>query len=96
MVCISLFLCLGVSAYADDTTSPAKVTDLKEFSITGSSVTITWTAPGDDENIGTAASYNIRYSRSFITEANWDDSTKVWKAEGEPKPQVAGSTEVLT
>jgi len=54
------------------------------------SVTLTWTAPGDDGNDGTAGSYDIRYSTSTITEANWDAATQ---ATGEPSPQPAGSAE---
>jgi hypothetical protein len=54
------------------------------------SVVLTWTAPGDDGNSGTAAQYDIRYSTSTITDLNWDAATQVT---GEPDPQVAGSSE---
>lgn len=53
-------------------------------------VTLTWTAPGDDGNQGTAAVYDIRYSSEPIDEGNWDLATEV---EGEPAPQPAGSAE---
>jgi len=54
------------------------------------SIDVTWTAPGDDGNVGTASQYDIRYSESPITVGNWDQATTV---AGEPSPQVAGTTE---
>jgi hypothetical protein len=57
------------------------------------SVTLNWTAPGDDGSSGTATAYDIRYSTSPITEQNWDQATQ---AEGEPTPQIAGSDETFT
>lgn len=55
---------------------------------TPTSITATWTAPGDDGNSGTASLYDIRYSTQMITEANWDGATQ---AVGEPTPQPAGT-----
>jgi hypothetical protein len=75
-----------------DTTPPATVTDLSVSEVTTDSVTLTWTAPGDDGNIGTASEYDIRYSTSSITEANWNLASQVL---GEPKPSVAGSMETF-
>jgi len=63
---------------------------LTVMSATPTSVTLTWTAPGDDGNIGTASVYDIRYSTSPIDESNWDQATQV---SGEPAPQAAGSAE---
>ena len=63
---------------------------LTVMSATPTSVTLTWTAPGDDGNIGTATLYDIRYSTSPVDESNWDQATQVT---GEPAPQVAGSAE---
>ena len=57
------------------------------------SITLTWTAPGDDGDVGTAAQYDLRYSTAPITPANWNDATSV---AGEPAPSVAGSTESYT
>lgn len=57
------------------------------------SVTIYWTAPGDDGNTGTATSYDVRYSTSAITVGNWSSATTVT---GEPAPSVAGSNESMT
>ena len=58
---------------------------------TVSSATLTWTAPGDDDTVGTAAEYDLRYSAEPITEENWMLAESV---EGEPIPSVAGSKEV--
>ncbi|MFH2036335.1 MAG: fibronectin type III domain-containing protein, partial [Candidatus Zixiibacteriota bacterium] len=60
---------------------------------TPNSVTLSWTAPGDDGTTGAAAVYDIRYSTSVITDLNWDLATQV---DGEPSPQMAGTTEELT
>jgi chitodextrinase len=57
------------------------------------SVTLVWTAPGDDGQIGTASSYEIRYSPSPITTSNWGQSTLV---PGAPAPQIAGTRQSVT
>jgi phosphodiesterase/alkaline phosphatase D-like protein len=57
---------------------------------TPTSVTLFWTAPGDDNHTGKASAYDIRYSLSTITAANWASATKV---AGIPAPKVAGSAE---
>jgi formylglycine-generating enzyme required for sulfatase activity len=44
-----------------DTTPPARIADLAMQSVTDTSVTLTWTAPGDDGAAGQAASYEMRY-----------------------------------
>jgi hypothetical protein len=76
-----------------DTTAPAAISSLGVLSRTGSTVTLSWTAPGDDGNVGTATTYDIRYSTTTITEANWSTRTQVI---GEPAPQVAGSSQNMT
>lgn len=63
---------------------------LTAVSAAPNSVTLTWTAPGDDGNIGTATLYDIRYSTSPIDDSNWGQATQVT---GEPSPQAAGSAE---
>ncbi|MFH2048879.1 MAG: fibronectin type III domain-containing protein [bacterium] len=62
-------------------------------SSTPTSITITWTAPGDDDYTGTATSYDIRYSTSVINEGNWGAASQAF---GEPSPKVASSTETYT
>ena len=53
-------------------------------------VTIAWTAPGDDSTIGRATAYDLRYSHAPITPVNFTLATKV---AGVPAPRIAGSAE---
>jgi len=78
-----------------DTTPPAAITDLTaSIGSTAGTVNLRWTAPGDDGNIGTASSYIVRYADSAIgSELGWAAATDV---DGEPTPQVAGSSESMT
>lgn len=54
------------------------------------SATLNWTAPGDDSLTGRTTAYDLRYSLSPITAANFLLATKVL---GVPAPKVAGSAE---
>ncbi len=77
-----------VIQYLLDVTAPSAVTNLAAGSPTGSSLTLSWTAPGDDGNGGTATSDDIRYSTSSIGEGNWASAMQVSR---EPAPAVAGT-----
>lgn len=57
------------------------------------SVTLEWTATGDDGTSGTALEYDVRYSTNPITESNWESALLVF---GEPDPQPSGSAEKFT
>ena len=81
------------NALEDDAESPFSVTDLIVSNKTFYSVTLSWTATGDDANAGIAKLYDVRYSPSPITDLNWDSAIK---AIGEPKPQISGSSETYT
>ena len=76
-----------------DTTPPAATTSLAAGAVTATSVQLTWTAPGDDGVTGTAGQYNIRYSTSAITAANFALATAVT---GAPTPAVAGTSQNVT
>ena len=76
-----------------DVTPPAAVADLSVTGTTGTTIAVRWTAPGDDGATGTATSYDIRYSTSTITLANWASATTVT---GEPTPAVAGTAQTYT
>jgi hypothetical protein len=76
-----------------DATPPAAVTNLAVSAVTSNSVTLSWRAPGDDGNIGTAAGYDVRYRTNTITSNNWASSTM---AIGEPVPTLAGTTQLFT
>lgn len=56
------------------------------------SVTLSWTAPGDDGNSGTAAQYEVRVSTSLLTEANFAAATLV---PNPPAPLVAGTSQTM-
>jgi hypothetical protein len=64
---------------------------------TWNAITLTWTAPGDDGNVGRASQYDIRYSASNISGT---DTTTWWsqatQCTGEPAPQTAGTSETFT
>lgn len=74
----------------NDTTAPAAVNDLAAVNSTYYTIALRWTAPGDDGNTGQAHSYDIRYSNSYITNANWQEALQV---AGEAYPRKAGETE---
>jgi predicted lipoprotein with Yx(FWY)xxD motif len=77
----------------EDIIPPAAITDLYASNPTPNLITLTWTAPGDDNTTGRATEYDIRYSTSIITDDNWDAATQV---EGEPTPQQAGMQQSFT
>ncbi len=73
--------------------APSVIANLQVTAVDSASASLSWTAPGDDSTSGTAATYDIRYSPTVITDANWNAAIQ---ADGEPSPQVAGSTETFT
>jgi hypothetical protein len=81
------------TAAAPDTVRPAALTDVTITGSTETSLALRWTATGDDSLTGTATSYDVRYSTSPITTANWASATQ---ATGEPTPVAAGGTQNWT
>jgi subtilisin family serine protease len=73
--------------------APAAVGNLSVATTTPWSASLAWTATGDDGATGRATSYDVRYSSTPITEANWAAATP---AAGEPAPQAAGAAETVT
>ena len=71
-----------------DITPPNQVTDLSSTNLTQTSADLSWTAPGDNGNQGTAASYDIRYAPT----ASFSFSTST-QATGKPAPALAGTKE---
>jgi subtilisin family serine protease len=80
-----------------DTLRPEAVTDLTLAGATPgtetTSVTLSWTAPGDDGPCGQAQSYELRHSSTEITADSWGDATPV---SGEPAPAPSGSSEQMS
>jgi chitodextrinase len=60
---------------------------------TSTSVSLTWTTPGDDSLSGTAAQFDLRYSTAAITAANFGAATR-WTAM--PAPAVSGTSQSVT
>ncbi len=84
---------VAVKATGGDATAPGTIADLSVTGTTASSISVRWTAPGDDGTTGTATSYDVRYSTSTITSANWSTATQ---ASGEPTPGAAGTVQNFT
>jgi len=61
--------------------------------VTWNSVTLSWTTPGDDAMIGTASQFDLRYSTSAITAANFGAATR-WS--GTPTPVAPGTRQSAT
>ena len=76
-----------------DNVAPNATSDLAVTAEMGTEVTLAWTASGDDGGVGTATSYDVRYSTLPITGANWASADQ---AAGEPAPNPAGSPESFT
>ena len=79
-----------------DTIPPSAITDLNVvsgYTASNNSILLSWVATGNDNSVGTASSYEIRYSTSAITESNWSSASMVSTP---PVPQTAGSSESFT
>ena len=76
-----------------DFTPPAQVSNLAAVGSSSGSADLTFTAPGDDGNVGTATSYDLRYSTSAITDQYWKDAIPAGNL---PTPLTAGSTQTIT
>ncbi|MEO6992843.1 MAG: Ig-like domain-containing protein [Lacunisphaera sp.] len=77
----------------NDVTPPAAITDLAAGNITSNSAVLSWTAPGNNGNVGTASAYDVRRSTSPLTSANFTAATVVT---GAPAPAVAGTMQGIT
>ncbi|HOI41509.1 MAG TPA: hypothetical protein PK523_01060 [Elusimicrobiales bacterium] len=78
-----------------DGAAPAAIADLTAATVSSGSVTLAWTAPGDDGTAGTAAAYDLRYTTAgpIIEDAAFGSATPV---PGVPAPQAAGTPETFT
>jgi len=80
------------TAVAPDMVRPAALA-LTLTGQTDSTVTVQWTATGDDSLTGTATTYDLRYSTTAITAANFATATQVT---GEPAPATPGTVQSYT
>jgi subtilisin family serine protease/PKD repeat protein len=72
---------------------PAPVGDLAATATGPGSLRLNWTATGDDGSVGTATSYDLRYSTSPIDALSFATATQAF---GEPTPRAAGAAESMT
>jgi hypothetical protein len=68
-------LAVYVYSSSPDTIPPVRIINLDPSDRTATSITLTWTATGDELWYGTATGYELKYSKSGpITNASWDSS----------------------
>ena len=75
-----------------DTTPPAAVTDLVLQTPNPAEATMTWTAPGDDGTEGRVVRYDIRISKTPLSEETWGAALRLSDL---PTPRTAGLVERL-
>jgi hypothetical protein len=75
-----------------DVIKPAAITDLTVSDPRPISLKISWTAPGDDDHVGAATVYDIRYSTSELSETNWEEASTVTNI---PDPLAAGTQQSM-
>jgi len=76
-----------------DKIPPEPISDLQaEAGINFGEIILSWTAPGNDGDVGQASEYIIKYGPEEITEDNWASSTIV---ENLPLPKPTGSEEIF-
>jgi hypothetical protein len=77
----------------DDIIAPAAIVDLAVTHYTTSTVTLEWTAPGDDSTTGVAIAYDLRASYDTITDENFSEA---YQFDDAPPPLPAGLTQSNT
>nr|XP_002731901.1 PREDICTED: calcium-activated chloride channel regulator 4-like [Saccoglossus kowalevskii] len=92
-----------VTVSDDDEFPPSRITDLRvtETSYDDQTVTLEWTAPGNDLDKGAADGYDLRYSRNFVTFSRefitGEELTDIHVVEGTlSSPSTFGTTETVT
>lgn len=75
-----------------DSIAPATMDDLEAVQIASNGARVSWTAPGDDGNTGSALFYDIRVSSSPLTMGNYYQATlPAWI----PTPREAGTRQSI-
>ena len=75
-----------------DTVPPDPVTNLAVAEPSSNTMRLTWTATGDDGSVGTANSYDLRYSTAPIDAGNFDTASHVGHT---PNPAPSGAPESM-
>jgi outer membrane protein assembly factor BamB len=86
----SIFEEAQVGPFEIDSRPPAAVRDLDTTGFVMDSVSLRWTAPGDDSVTGRATEYDIRYAFAPINDSSWQYATQ---CTGEPTPDSAGTVQ---
>ncbi len=73
---------------AQTSVSPADIIDLAVENVTDTTVTLSWSAPGDDGYFGFSDHYDMRMSTSLFNSALWNNLTSV---SGLPSPSNPGT-----
>ena len=71
-----------------DTIPPSAIVDLSIPKFDETSISLAWTAPGDDAFAGRAAAYDLRYSDGPIDDSAWETATLVPELPGPSQPGV--------
>lgn len=85
-----------------DSIPPGYITDFRVENVTRDSVTLQWTAPGNDGDEGTAHQYDLRYRKSvpqLKTDAvikSHQDFENAQKVSSVPAPDTAGTSQSVT
>ncbi len=80
-------------AHTEDTIPPGMIDPVGVIQGAGAgTLRLDWIATGDDLDVGTATSYQIRYAATCITEDNWHLATAV---ENDKKPKPSGYAELF-
>lgn len=75
-----------------DSTPPGLVADLIVTAADSTSITLGWTAPGDNGAAGTAAAYEVRFGNTdVVSPTDWSN----WSIASAPAPRAAGTPERL-
>ncbi len=105
LLALALFVCLALACSKnstgddddddpiDDTDAPAAIVDLRMISVTTSTITLAWTAPGEDGNVGCAFQYDFRGSQDTITEAGFSTAYQITDIY---PPAPAGTPQIYT
>lgn len=74
-----------------DAIPPSPIQDLRTTEVHNSSITITWTATGENGSEGQASEYEIRYSTTPINDSNFASASLI----PSPLPPISGEAVVL-
>ncbi len=91
----NLFLALALAAILLPQAG-VQAGDLPFFSVSATTATLRWTAPGDDWNVGQAWQYDLRFSTTPVTGTDsltWWNASKTIVCTGLPRPGEPGSTD---